>query len=70
MLINGKEFITVREMAEILGIKPTAVKERLFTIGEKPVSKDALYSIESFEKIRNVKPKGRPRKGKIGRAHV
>ena len=64
MMINGKEFLTVREMAEILKIKPTAVKERLFTAGEKPITKDALYDVKSLEAIRNVPGKGRPPKAK------
>ena len=62
MLINGEEFFTVKDMEERLEIEPSAVKVRLHTAGEKPISKDALYSLKSFEVIRNVPGKGRPKK--------
>jgi len=62
MFINGKEYLTVKEMAEMLEIKPTAVKVRLHTAGEKPVSKDALYSIKSYNAIKDALGKGRPKK--------
>ena len=64
MVINGGEFFTVAEMAEMLGISPAAVKERLNTAGEKPFVKNALYRPESLEAIRNVPGKGRPKKEK------
>ena len=68
MFINGKEFLTVEEMAEKLGKKKPAVRQLLFNAGEKPVSKDALYAIESFKKIKDAPawgwPKGKPRKVK------
>ena len=62
MFINGIEFLTVRDMAERLHIKPSAVKVRLHVAGETPISKDALYSIKSFDAIKNSLGKGRPRK--------
>ncbi len=62
MLINGEEFLTVRDMAERLKIKPSAVKVRLHTAGETPVSKDALYSIKSFNAIKDSLSRGRPKK--------
>jgi DNA-binding transcriptional regulator YhcF (GntR family) len=62
MLINGIELLSVREMAERLQIQPSAVKVRLHVAGETPVSKDALYSLKSFEAIKDSKGKGRPKK--------
>jgi predicted ArsR family transcriptional regulator len=62
MFINGIEYVTVREMAERLKIKPSAVKVRLHVAGETPVSKDALYSIKSFNAIKDAPGKGRPKK--------
>jgi hypothetical protein len=62
MVINGKEFFTVREMAAKIGISTNTTKHRIFELGLKPVSNDALYAEEDFEKIRNVPGKGRPRK--------
>jgi len=64
MIINGKEFLTVREMAEMLEKTPMAVKQLLRTKGIKPVSKDALYNIEALETLKTAPPPGRPRKPK------
>jgi len=62
MDINGKEFITVHEMAERLGKKKYAVQKLLQNYGLKPISKDALYPIEAFEAIKNAPAPGRPPK--------
>ena len=62
MIINGEEFFTVKEMAKKLKIKPTAVKERLYTAGKKPIVKDALYDKAALDAISNVPGKGRPKK--------
>jgi hypothetical protein len=56
------EGFTVAEMAEILGIAPNAVAQRLFVARIKPVTKDALYDKAALEKIRNVPGKGTPMK--------
>ena len=58
------EGLTIKEMAEILGIDPTAVKQRLFVAKIKPITKDAVYDRAALEAIRNVPSKGRPRKKK------
>jgi len=68
MIINGKEFLTVRDMAGRLGKTPTAVKQLLRTRGIKPVSKDALYSFDAFEAIKDAPPPGRPRSPAVERA--
>jgi hypothetical protein len=64
MLINGKEFLTVRDMAERLEKNPSAVKTLLFRYGFEPISRDALYSIEAYEAIKQAPGKGRPKKQK------
>jgi predicted ArsR family transcriptional regulator len=64
MDINGKDFFTVKEMAEILGLHPTVVKQRLFTAGKHPITKDALYEVDALEAIRNIPGRGRPPKTK------
>jgi hypothetical protein len=64
MTLNGKEFFTVKEMADILDLHPTVVKQRLFTAGKHPITKDALYEAEALEAIRRVPSKGRPPKAK------
>jgi hypothetical protein len=56
------EGLTIKEMAEILGIAPPAVKQRLFVAGIKPITKDAVYDKSALEAIRKAPGKGRPRK--------
>jgi hypothetical protein len=62
MFINGKEFLTVRDMAEKLGKKASAIKTLLFRYGFEPLSRDALYPMEAFNAIKDAPGKGRPRK--------
>jgi predicted ArsR family transcriptional regulator len=64
MIVNGKEFLTVKEMAERLEISPNTAKHRLFQAGIAPTTKDALYDEAALEAIRNVPGKGRPAKDK------
>ena len=67
MFISGKEFLTVIDMAERIEketgvhVEPSAIKVRLHRAGEKPLSKDALYPIKSYDVIKNA-PLGRPKK--------
>jgi hypothetical protein len=59
------EGLTVREMAETLGLRQPTVKTRLRVAGIKPVSyagPTALYDPSAMETIRNVPGKGRPKK--------
>jgi len=59
------EGLTVKEMAEMLGLGQPAVKMRLRVAGIKPVSyagPTAVYDKSAMEAIRNVPGKGRPRK--------
>jgi predicted ArsR family transcriptional regulator len=56
------EGLTISEMAEILGIAPNAVMQRLYVAKIKPITKDALYDKSALETIRNVPGKGRPPK--------
>jgi predicted ArsR family transcriptional regulator len=59
------EGLTIKEMAEILGITPDAVQQRLLVAKIKPLTKDAVYDKSALELIRNVPGKGRPRKPKL-----
>jgi predicted ArsR family transcriptional regulator len=61
MKVNSREFITIKEMADRLGIAPNTVKQRLFQHDIKPISKDALYEMTAFETIKNT-VMGRPKK--------
>jgi len=58
------EHITIKEMAEILGITDGAVRMRLATAKIKPVIREAIYDKSALEAIRNVPGKGRPPKPK------
>ena len=55
---------TISELANALGIKPNAVRQRLFVAGIKPIVEEKIYPPETLEKIRNVPGKGRPKKSK------
>ena len=61
------EGLTHREIADILGITPDAVKMRLLTAKIKPTIKAGrtnLYSKDVVDKIREVSKGGRPPKKK------
>ena len=60
MKIKSGEYLTVREMADILNISANTVNQRLFQSGIKPISKDALYEVSALEKIKNT-TMGRPK---------
>jgi len=64
------EGLTHREIADILGITPDAVKMRLLTAKIKPTIKAGrtnLYSKDVVEIIREVSKGGRPPKKKKGK---
>jgi predicted ArsR family transcriptional regulator len=61
MKIKEGEYITVKEMANKLKLAPNTIKQRLFYHNIKPLAKDALYSIDAFEAIKNLF-RGRPPK--------
>jgi len=56
------EGYTITEMAEMLKINPESVSKRLQRKGIKPMCREVLYDKSDFEKIKNVKPKGWPKK--------
>jgi predicted ArsR family transcriptional regulator len=53
---------TTQELADILGVTYKTAHKRLQTLGAKPLTKEAIYPESVLEAIRNVPPKGRPRK--------
>jgi len=61
MKIKSGEYITVKEMADILKITTNTVNQRLFQNGIKPISKDALYEISALDIIKDT-TMGRPKK--------
>jgi predicted ArsR family transcriptional regulator len=68
MNINGKNFLTVKEMAEKLGLDPTVVKQRLFVAGVKPLTTAALYDPSALDVVKNSPGRGRPAKPKPPKA--
>ena len=60
--MSNMEGLTVDEMAEILRIKPTTVRQRLMVAGIRPKTKSPLYEASALEAIRSVPGKGRPKK--------
>jgi predicted ArsR family transcriptional regulator len=62
--IEGMNGLTIKEMAEILGITPDAVQQRLLVAKISPLTKDAVYAESALEVIRKVPGKGRPKKAK------
>jgi hypothetical protein len=64
--MNG---LTIREIAEILGIDPRAAKMRLRTAGIQPkthAGKTNIYDESAIDQIREVSKGGRPRKDQKG----
>ena len=64
MTINGEEFFTIREIAEISGKKYFAVKQLLHNADIKPVTTESLYEKQALDFILNAPPPGRPKKDK------
>jgi hypothetical protein len=62
--IYGMEGLTIIEIAQILGIQPSAVMQRLIRAGIKPITKEAIYDPSCIDQIREVSKGGRPRKEK------
>jgi predicted ArsR family transcriptional regulator len=58
---------SVNEIADTLGIHPKAAKSRLRRAGVQPIAyvgPTALYSLDSIERIREARGRGRPKKDK------
>jgi hypothetical protein len=53
---------TMSEMADILDVPVKTVNMRLFRLGIKPITKDAIYKKSTLKKIKDVPAKGRPKK--------
>jgi len=62
MIVKQGEYVTAKELSEILKINLKAVQLRIFRYGIKPISKDALYPISILETLKKTPPKGRPQK--------
>jgi hypothetical protein len=61
--MNIMEGLTINEIAKELGLdKPRTAEKRLQIAGIKPISRKALYPLDSVEKIRNWPSVGKPPK--------
>ena len=61
------EELTLQQIAESLSLKPITARKRLERYDILPVAfigPTALYAPDALERIRNVRPKGRPKKPK------
>jgi len=58
------EGYTARQIARILGISYDNVRKRIEKAKIKPITKDAIYPLDTPDKICEVKPVGRPPKSK------
>jgi hypothetical protein len=56
------EYLTILEMSKTLGITYLTAKQRLLRAKIKPISNETLYPASALEAIRNVPPRGRPKK--------
>jgi hypothetical protein len=59
--MNG---MTISEMADKLKLPRDTIKRRILRGGYKPLTKDAMYSVDVFEAIKDVPGRGRPPKAK------
>jgi predicted ArsR family transcriptional regulator len=51
---------TIKEMAQKLGIPPNTIKQRVFQAGIKPITREAIYPLDTLDRIRDA-PMGRPK---------
>jgi hypothetical protein len=65
-IIGAMTGLTISEMAARLNITPDSVLKRLHRAGIKPTSREVIYDTSALEAIRNVLPRGRPKKAKPG----
>jgi hypothetical protein len=56
--------MTISEMAKKLGLGIKTIEGRIQRGGYRPLTKDAVYSMDVFEAIKDVPGKGRPPKAK------
>jgi transposase len=62
MIINGKEYLTIKEISERTGKETNTIKQWFFTHDIKPITKDALYDKSVLDILKNTPGKGRPKK--------
>jgi hypothetical protein len=53
---------TPSEMAKILKRKVKTVRQQIYNLGIKPLTKEATYPDDTLEALRNIQPQGRPKK--------
>jgi predicted RNA polymerase sigma factor len=57
--------LTVSEMAQILGVKENAIKQRIRRAKQRAIA-TAVYSHSTFETIKSMSKVGRPKKEDAG----
>ena len=58
------EGMTIQEVADALGLTYFAARQRIVRAGIKPISKEALYPLNTLELVKDSPGKGRPHKAK------
>ena len=58
-IMNG---LTAKEIAKLLDISYDNVRKRIEKAKIKPITKDAIYPLDTPDKIKDTPPPGRPRK--------
>ena len=56
------EGYTAKQLAELLEISYDNVRHRIHKAGIEPITKDAIYPLDTLDKIKNDNPVGRPKK--------
>jgi len=60
-ILETMEGLTISEMSKKLSVLPRTVERRIQRAGIKPLSKEAVYPLNTLEKIKDV-TMGRPKK--------
>ena len=63
-MMKQMEGLTAKEISAILGISYDNVRKRIEKAKIKPITKDAIYPLDTPDKIKGTPPPGRPRKPK------
>jgi hypothetical protein len=61
-IICDMEGETLKEMAKLAGAKQRTIERRVQRAGIKPISREALYPIGTYEKIKDNNKVGHPKK--------
>jgi hypothetical protein len=61
MKVKQGEYLTIQDMAKELKESTNTINKRIFRLGIKPLTRDALYPASVLEILKNTPGKGRPK---------